>query len=148
MTPVSASQDSQVGAGQSYSLGHLAVVGEAQRERRQVPVVATQPVVAKAPRPVSESIGDLLEVVAPLTEFNRQPRTAHSALIAFRTWPVTRPRLSSTGSRGCVTQTNFPLLKIDSHVSETVGDGTVGILALLQSTTPGGAICQQTSVGL
>ena len=39
--------------------GNLAVVGEAPRERREVPIVATQPVAVTAPQSVSESVGNL-----------------------------------------------------------------------------------------
>ena len=39
--------------------GNPAVVGEAPREQREDSVVATQPVAAKAPRPVSESVDNL-----------------------------------------------------------------------------------------
>ena len=39
--------------------GHLAVVAETPRERREVSIVAAQPVTAEAPWPVSESVGNL-----------------------------------------------------------------------------------------
>ena len=44
--------------------GHLAVVGEASRERREVSIVEAQPVTAKAPWSVSESVDDLKVVEA------------------------------------------------------------------------------------
>ena len=38
---------------------HLPVVGEAPGKRREVPVVAAEPVAAEAPRAVCEGVGDL-----------------------------------------------------------------------------------------
>ena len=41
---------------------HLAVVGEAPRKRREIPVVAPEPVAAELPRPIREDV-DHLQVV-------------------------------------------------------------------------------------
>ena len=53
--------------GRAAQASHLPVVGEAPRERREVPVVAAEPVAAEAPRPVGEGVGNL-QVTEPHDE--------------------------------------------------------------------------------
>ena len=45
--------------GRAAQASHLSVVGEAPRERHEVPIVAAEPVTTEAPRPVGEGVGNL-----------------------------------------------------------------------------------------